>query len=74
MSLQDEPRTRITALAKQFHSLAHLKFVEDWDAIALDGWATGGRSHGEKLAAQFVLRIWNQHEEWQCGRFDVIEG
>ena len=63
---------RITELAQQFHSIANLAAVTNWDANALDKWALTA-SHGEKLAAQFVLVVWNQWDEWKCGRFDVIE-
>lgn len=63
---------RITQLAQQFHAIADLTAVMHWDAKALDTWAVTA-SHGEKLAAQFVLAVWNQWEEWECGRFDVIK-
>jgi len=63
---------RITALAQTFHSIADLDAVSNWDALALDRWALTA-SHGEKLAVQFVLAVWNQWDEWQCGRFDVFE-
>ena len=63
---------RITELAQRFHSIANIGAVTNWDANALDKWALTA-SHGEKLAAQFVLVVWNQWEKWQCGRFDVIE-
>jgi hypothetical protein len=62
---------RITALAQKFHAIAEHPAVVNWDANALDEWAQVA-SHGEKLTAQFVLGVWNQWEEWQCGRFDVI--
>lgn len=63
---------RIIDLAKTFQSLADLDAVTNWDALALDRWSLTA-SHGEKLAVQFVLAVWNQWDEWQCGRFDVIE-
>lgn len=63
---------RIINLARSFHAIADLKAIEHWDANELDQWALTA-SHGEKLAAQFVLAVWNQWEEWKCGRFDVIE-
>lgn len=64
------PETRALALARSFHSLAHLT---EWDPEALDDWTSGKSSHGEKLAAQFVLNIYNQYHEWRCGRFDLVE-
>jgi hypothetical protein len=63
---------RIIELAKSFHSTARLPIVDDWNADKLDQWALTA-SHGERLAAQFLLAVWNQFEEWKCGRFDVIE-
>lgn len=64
---------RIISLAQSFPSLAGVAAVNEWDPLALDAWAVGGASSGEKLAIQFVLSVWNQYDEWQCGRFDVIE-
>ena len=63
---------RITHLAQQFHAIADLDAVKHWNPDALDQWAKTA-SHGEKLAVQFVLSVWNQWEAWECGRFDVIE-
>lgn len=63
---------RITELAQSFPSLNGVAAVTNWDADALDKWACSA-SHGERLAIQFVLCVWNQWEEWDCGRFDVIE-
>ena len=65
---------RISELAKAFPSLAEQGSVKNWDAMTLDEWAASGiPCHGEKIAAQFLLRVWNQYEEWECGKFDPIE-
>ena len=65
---------RIVELSKAFPSLAEQGSVKNWDAMALDEWAASGiPCHGEKLVAQFLLRVWNQYEEWECGKFDPIE-
>ena len=64
---------RITHLAKAFPTLSRLDIVKDWNANALDRWALSGVSHGDKLAVQFVLAVWNQWTEWECGHFDVVE-
>lgn len=66
-------RERIESLAKSFPSLEKQMADREWDAIALDKWAATVSSHGEKLAAQFVLRVWNHHQDWERGKFDPIE-
>jgi|TARA_B100000614_G_scaffold207349_1_gene189814 hypothetical protein len=63
---------RITALAQSFPSIADVQAVNDWDALALDRWA-GSASHGERLAIQFVLSVWDCHEKWSCGTFNPVE-
>lgn len=30
-------------------------------------------SRGEKLAAQFILAVWNQWHPGKCGGFDIVE-
>lgn len=70
---QSQVITRAQEFAQTFPSLAHLECVKSWDAEALNRWACSGASHGEKVAAQFVLTVWNRHEEWECGKFDLFE-
>lgn len=66
--------TRIQELARTFPSLHRAPGVlEQWSANALDEWAATVASSGEKHSARFVLGVWNQYEEWRCGRFDLIE-
>ncbi len=43
-----------------------------WDANTVDRWACVA-SHGERAAAQFLLAVWDQDHEWQCGRFDFMD-
>ena len=64
---------RIVSLAETFHALAHQPAVKDWDPDALDEWAVGGASPGEKLAVQFVLAVYNPFEKWRCGPFNAVE-
>jgi len=73
MSEKTTTKQRMAAFAATLPSLASLDIVNDWDAPAVDQWACSGASHGEKLAAQFALHVWNQFHEWECGRFDAIE-
>lgn len=64
---------RIQELARTFPSLCEAPGVRgQWSANALDEWAATVASSGEKHSACFVLNVWNQYEEWQCGRFDLI--
>lgn len=73
MGEERSSQERITELARQFPTLENLAMVKDWDALALDEWARGGRSHGEKLAAQFVLSVWSSLDAWECGPFNLFE-
>ena len=63
---------RIQQLARSFPSLRGL-VEKKWNPESLDEWAAGVASTGERLAVQFVLAVWNQHHEWKCGKFDVID-
>ena len=63
---------RIIELARSFPSIADHADVIDWNPDALAKWYAVASS-GERLAVQFVLGVWNQFEQWPCGRFDVIE-
>lgn len=31
------------------------------------------RAHGEQLAIQFLLNVWNPRHPWSCRKFDVLE-
>jgi hypothetical protein len=56
----------MVALARRFPSLADgAPGIEPWDALAVLRWAVlGGQSHGEVLAAKFMLGVWN-NTDWQ---------
>ena len=47
--------------------------MESWNPDALDEWAASVASAGERIAAQFVLQVWNQFHPWKCGPFNVVE-
>lgn len=68
----DSTIQKIIDLAQTFPSLRDHQAVLDWDVNALMEWAKVA-SHGEALAVRFILRVWNQFEEWDCGGFDVFE-
>lgn len=55
----------MTRLAHRFPGLRGAPGVDPWDAITLLRWACGGRSHGEVLAAKFVLSVWNTSTDWE---------
>jgi hypothetical protein len=79
----------MTRLARLFPSLRDADGVEPWDdALKLLRWACSGKSHGEVLAAKFVLSVWNSSTDWgemareegiitspeqHFSRFDVFE-
>ena len=64
---------RMEALAASFPSLRGAPGADPWNACALNLWACQGVSHGERCAARFVLTVWNQHEAWECGHFEIME-
>ncbi len=62
----DEGRASMTRLAKLFPSLNQAPGVEPWDVDELLRWAASGvLSHGEVLAAKFVLSVWNPGTDWE---------
>lgn len=70
---------RMSKLAERFPSLRGAMGVRPWRAAHLALWATSGRSHGEAVAARFVLHVWNGDTEWPWGNtgglrpFDLFE-
>jgi len=66
---------KILELANSFRCLRGAPGVGGglWDALALDAWASGGASSGEKHTARFVLGVWNARHEWDCGKFDIFD-
>lgn len=76
--VDDEREARVTqkiqALARTFPALCFRdELLDPWDPLGLNLWACRGASHGEKIVIQFVLSVWNQYEEWECGKFDFFE-
>ncbi len=66
-------RARMTAFALTFPSMQHALGVKPWDALELDRWGSGSRSHGERVTAQLLLSVWDSSTEWTCGRFNLME-
>lgn len=63
----------MTELARSFPCLKNAPGVDPWDPAALDRWAAGPASHGERVTASFVLAVWDSSTDWACGRFDLME-
>jgi hypothetical protein len=66
-------RARMTAFAQTFPSMRYASGIEPWDALQLDAWGNGLRSHGERVTAQFLLAVWDPSTDWKRGRFDLME-
>lgn len=78
--------TDFERLVRTFPSLARAP-IEPWDATRFLRWlCTTGLSHGELLAARFVLGVWNPETDWvaearkdgraapeSAKRFDLLE-
>ncbi|MEQ1828111.1 MAG: hypothetical protein ABL921_19280, partial [Pirellula sp.] len=61
-------------LAQTLLCLWNAPSIRPWDALALDEWAASGSlSHGEICSVRFLLGVWDQDNEWQCGKFDALE-
>ena len=54
---------RISQLAQTFPSLRGKPGVAPWDVMVFLRWAMVA-SHGEPLAAKFVLSVWNPSTDW----------
>lgn len=55
----------MTRLARLFPSLRYADGIEPWDSLTLLRWGLSGKSHGEALAAKFVLSVWNSTTDWE---------
>ena len=69
-----EIEAKMAALARTFPSVADAPGVPLWDANNFDRWAAETPvSHGELLAAQFLLAVWDPEHPWRCGPFNLME-
>ena len=66
---REEAAAIIVCLARTFPALARAP-LDPWSSSVLDAWAAQPRLVEQRLAAQFVLSIWNQDKPWRCGRFN----
>lgn len=69
----DELRSRMTELARNFPCLERAPGVDPFKPDVLNRWAWGVASHGERATAKFLLAVWDPETEWCAGRFDVFE-
>ena len=69
----EKTHKKMTAFARTFPSMRDAAGVGPWDALELDSWGSGPRSHGERVTAQFLLSVWDPGTDWKCGRFDLHE-
>ena len=64
----------MTTLALTFPTLHQAPGVQPWKPAKLDQWACSPHPCcGARHAARFVLAVWNDHQNWRCGRFHLIE-
>jgi hypothetical protein len=79
---QSKQQKQIVALIKRFPGFAAVvpdKILHgsiNFDASAFDQWASSTSSlisKGERIIAQFILGVFDQYHEWECGRFDIFE-
>jgi hypothetical protein len=49
--------------------------IEPWDALVLDRWASTDPAvtSGSLAAVRFLLHVWNDQTDWQCGQFSLRE-
>ena len=65
---------QIRQLARTFPSLGkNAPGIDPWIPHELNRWAVGPASSGERHAARFVLAVWDNAADWECGRFDIVE-
>lgn len=50
----------------------YLEGLNPWNAEKVEK-AFAGRSHGEKCVIQFLLNLWDNKMDWECGAFDLFE-
>lgn len=65
---------RIEALARTFPCLVQAPGnAFGWNPRELDMWASqAGQPESYRLAASFVLHVWNRDAGWRCGPFDMF--
>jgi hypothetical protein len=76
MALGVSRERRMTLLAKSFPTLTEgVPGIEPWDALVLDHWAVTSPAvtSGSLATVRFLLHVWNDQTDWQCGPFSLHE-
>lgn len=63
---------QMTKFARTFPCLRKAAGIEPWDSLALDRWACGPISDGERVTAQFLLAVWDAGGQWNSGQVDLM--
>jgi len=67
---------RMTLLAQTFPTLTDsTPGIDPWDSLVFDRWAATSPAvtSGSLSAARFLLHVWNDQTDWQCGSFSIRE-
>jgi len=76
MTLEISCELRMTLLALTFPSLTEgTPGIEPWNALVLDHWSATNPAvtSGSLAVVRFLLHVWNDQTDWQCGRFSLRE-
>lgn len=61
----------VLRIAFMFPSLTNADGLSPWNPVQFDAWANDlGRSRNEVESARFLLSIWNDEFDWDCGTFE----
>lgn len=60
-------------LAAHHVSGRSLPGIEPWEPAKLDDWVWESRSHSETHAVAFVLSMYDDSENWRCGKFNLYQ-
>ncbi|MDD9940779.1 MAG: hypothetical protein OXU20_06935 [Myxococcales bacterium] len=71
----DDPAARMGRLCASFPSLRGVPGSDPWDAMQLLTWvcSSGAVTTGGRLAAQFVLQVWNPTTDWGAQARRILE-
>src|SRR5262245_13647324 len=70
---EERQRVMMTLRAETYRCMRGDLGVDPWEPHELNRWAVSAASSGEKHVVRFLLNVWNQYEDWECGRFDVMD-
>ena len=69
---EQECKAIVASLARSFRSLRRAPLLDGvgFDPMQLDAWASGLCLLEERLAAQFILHVWDRFHPWKSGEFE----